>query len=119
MSSRFRALIAVTAFVGSLALPFVSARHFLFDDDAACGQPSFANAPSTAILDVATPAAPPQHCPLCHFQRAVGGASPSPPIVASSWLSAGPALVPVAPQSPRTSVVVERPSRAPPAVLFS
>jgi hypothetical protein len=119
MASRFRALVALTAFVGSLALPFVSARHFLFDDDAACGQPSFASAPSTAILDTATPASPSQHCPLCHFQRAVGGASPSSPIVATSWLTASPALAPAAPQSPRTSVVVERPSRAPPACVLS
>lgn len=116
---RLRAWVALLAFLGGLGLPFLNARHFGYDDDAACGQISLFNGHTQQQYEATAAPIPRDHCALCHWQRAVGGAAPSPAVAAFSAPEPN-RLRPI----PRTrdngtAAVQERPSRAPPASILS
>jgi hypothetical protein len=116
---RVRAWVALLAFLGGLALPFLNSKHFGADDDAACGQVSLYSGHTRLEFRAEPPPAPRDHCALCHWQRAVGGASPASPLAAFSNL-APDALRPVpATRVAGASAVRQRPSRAPPASILS
>ena len=111
-----RGWLALVAFLGGLTLPFQSARHFWGIDDPSCDQPSVYGLQTTTTLQTATPAPSAAHCTLCHWQRAVGGASTASNQSVVAWLTpldAAPALA-----STFVPLVVrsDKPSRAPPSV---
>ena len=120
MTRQFRAWIAIAAFVGGLALPWLGQSHEWFDDDAACGQTTYLGSNSPTQLTTATKAAVPlSHCPYCHWQRAVGGATVSAIQTPLPWLEfVELAAVPSAPHV-RTSPDQHGPSRAPPSAFVS
>lgn len=114
VSLRLRALAALATFVGSLSLPLVSFSHLLQDDDRACGSVLLALGHPWAQLEAPHPSLPADHCALCHWLRAVGGARTSGVVTTHTWLEPG-ASAPVLALVWRPAVLVtERPSRAPP-----
>lgn len=117
-AKRLRAWVALAAFLGSVGLPFVSASHMLADDDAACGQVSLVNHHPVVQFERSTPASPLEHCAICHWQRAVSGASTSARVTAALSLESSLAEAPERTRALGRGAPDTRSSRAPPA-LFS
>lgn len=116
LSLRLRALLALTAFVGSLSLPLVNFGHLTLDDDRACGSIVLALGHPWAQLESPAQSLPADHCALCHWLRAVGGSRTSTVVTTLTWLEPGePAPVPELARRPAL-LVIERPSRAPPVL---
>ena len=112
-----RGWLALAAFVGGLTLPFQNARHFWGIDDPSCEPPPVYGVSATATLQTAAPTASDPHCIICHWQRAVSGASTASTHAVVAWFTAleytpgfASAVVP-------SIVRSERPSRAPPVLL--
>jgi hypothetical protein len=75
VGARVRAWIALAAFLCTFGLPSIAAGHLSAADDAGCGL-SAPSAPGDTEAGVrAGQGTVEAHCPLCHLQRAVGGAS--------------------------------------------
>ena len=111
---RARAWLALVAFVCSFALPLAATAHPLQADDIACNLTA-ASTGTQATLRTA-PDDGQDHCPLCHFQRAVGGASAS-RLVRISITSDSAMAVPAPFRRAQAPVLGTRSSRAPPALL--
>jgi len=114
LALRVRAWLALGAFVGTLALPVIAARHLTFDDDTACGIDELTVVRLTTGFEPFQPAPPPGHCALCHWLRAVSGAHPGVARLVATWfepVSFRPAPVR---QGHDVVAVTDRPSRAPP-----
>jgi hypothetical protein len=116
LSSVFRrvgAWGALAAFAASFALPILSTRHLVPDVDE--GSRLAVHAEQQVGMPEGTGAD--EHCAVCHWMRAVAGASAPAVAVFATWL---PPAEPVATGSPdrqgRTAVPAV-PSRAPPARL--
>jgi hypothetical protein len=73
---RVRAWAALGAFAGSLLLPSISAGHSATDGDDA-GDPALAARHVTEQVEPVRSPVTGDHCPLCHWLRAVGGARPA------------------------------------------
>jgi hypothetical protein len=112
---RARAWLALAAFVCSFALPLAATRHSLQADDVACNLTA-ASAGAEATLRDAPAGSDEDHCPLCHFQRAVGGASAS-RAVRISITSGSSMSVPASFRHAQAPVLGTRSSRAPPTLL--
>lgn len=113
---RVRAWVAIAAFVASFGLPMTAADHPMRADDAACNLSAGESAGAESRLQNAAPNEAPDHCPLCHFQRAVGGASPSRAArIAASTDSSMTVLASF--RRTHAPVLGSRASRAPPALL--
>jgi hypothetical protein len=97
------------------AFALMASGHFERDDDAACGQSPLATGHSTLQFATAKASSPAAHCPLCHWQRAVGGASVAPMTSAVAALHALDLLIVPPTVAGRSTAVDERSSRAPPA----
>jgi hypothetical protein len=106
------------AFVGTFVMPMVSSQHRGLDDDAACGQPSFLIGHPVTQIESVIEGSPPEHCPFCHFQRAMGGASPSAATALAHPVIVAPAACSAA-RHVRSVAHDERPSRAPPSLVLS
>ena len=114
LSLRLRALLALTALGGSLSLPLVNFSHLTLDDDRACGSVVLALGHPWAQFESPRPSLPDDHCALCHWLRAVGGARTSGVVTTQTWLEpSAPAPVPALAWRPAL-LVIDRPSRAPP-----
>lgn len=113
--TRIRAWLALVAFVCSFALPLTAAEHSVRADDAACNLTAPA-AGAQATLRAAAGGGEQDHCPLCHFQRAVGGAHASRP-VRISITSDSSMSAPASFRRAHAPVLGTRSSRAPPALL--
>jgi len=112
---RIHAWATTVAFVATLAFSLTASGHFDRDDDTGCGQVALVTGhPITQFQNTKSPATS-AHCPLCHWQRAVGGASVAPTASVVAELQA--LSLPFAPRdlAGGSSAVEERPSRAPPA----
>ena len=113
---RFRAWFLLATFVASLASAQVSLNHFDIIDTA-CGEVGLAAGTGDAQLTSPSKAGA-QHCPVCHFLRAVSGASAAmearlatPDGLASEFVTATsvpPAVHPIT-----------RPSRGPPTATLT
>jgi hypothetical protein len=114
---RLRALLALAAFVGTFSLPLISVGHLAFDDDRACGSIELAGYGADARFAPAQAPIPQNHCALCHWLRAVGGASTSDVSVTRVWLERGDIAAPVVLTQPVRPALTHGPSRAPPTVL--
>jgi hypothetical protein len=108
---RFRAWLLLATFAASLASSSLTFDH-LGIIDAACGDVGLSTGADGARL--ANPDGGAEHCPVCHYLRAVSGASASAPVrlsvqqgLALEFISASHRLVTVDP--------VTQPSRGPPA----
>jgi hypothetical protein len=69
-----RGLLAT--FLVGLTAPALSARHGATGDDASCG-PGLVNGHPVEQFEPVLPPVVDDHCALCHWLRAVGGASPA------------------------------------------
>ncbi len=108
--------VTLAAFLIALALPFVAERHLLTEDDPDCSGPRFTG--HTRIqFEPVVPADHGTHCPFCHWQRSVGGSSPSASGIATAWQRAGdpPRIGSAAPHAGPS--LTARASRAPPAIV--
>jgi hypothetical protein len=114
---RLRALLALCVFSGSLSLPLLSFGHFTFDDDAACGSVSLTRPHPGVQFETARRPLPPDHCALCHWLRAVGGARTSVPTTVHAWLEPAPTGTVASPTWRSVAVAVHLPPRAPPVVF--
>ena len=113
-----RRRLASAALAVFLASWPVGATHVGLDDDQACGSPGLLSHSSTGIHN-ATPITPPQHCPLCHLQRATSGATADAPVAATVVMEAVDSL-PLQDGRPASSTLADhKPSRAPPRTIFS
>ena len=113
---RLRALLALSAFVGSLSLPVVGFGHLTLDDDRACGSVVMALSHPGVQVDAPRPSLPLDHCALCHWLRAVGGSRTATVVTTLTWLEpSAPAPVPALAKRP-SILATERPSRAPPVL---
>jgi len=117
LSLRLRALAALSAFVGGLSLPLLSLGHLALDDDTACGSVVMAFGQPGTRVESQEPSLPAQHCPLCHWLRAVGGARTADAVTTLAWLEPSASAPGVAPVWHPVLVVTERPSRAPPVAI--
>ena len=111
---RVRAWVAIAAFVASFGLPMAAADHRVADD-AACNVAAVPGGAETRVQN-AVPNEAPDHCPLCHFQRAVGGASPTRAARLSTSTDSS-MTVPASFRRTHAPVLGTRSSRAPPALL--
>jgi hypothetical protein len=109
---RFRAWLLLATFAASLVSSSLTFDHFGIID-AACGDVGLSAGADRAQL--ANPDGGAEHCPVCHYLRAVSGASASAPVRLSiqqgqavEFVSASNALV--------TVDAVTQPSRGPPAL---
>ena len=119
LSLRLRALVALSAFLGSLSLPLMSFGHLTLDDDRACGSIVLDAGQPWAQFEPIRPSLPADHCALCHWLRSVGGARTSSVVATQTWLEPS-APVPVLTSVWRRALrVTERPSRAPPAFVLA
>jgi hypothetical protein len=109
---RFRAWLLLATFVASLGSSSLTFDHFGIID-AACGDVSLSTAADTAQLT--NPAEGPEHCPVCHYLRAVNGASASAPVRLAANLGAAIEFV-SASEILLTVDLITRPSRGPPAL---
>jgi hypothetical protein len=114
--TRVRAWVAIAAFVSSFALPLAAADHAVRADDAACNLAADGNGGAETRLRTPAAASTQDHCPLCHFQRAVGGATPS-RTTGLSAPSVSSVAVAAASRHAHTLALGTRSSRAPPALL--
>ena len=109
---RFRAWLLLATFAASLVSSSLTFDH-LGIIDAACGDVGLSTSGDRAQL--ANPDGEAAHCPVCHYLRAVSGASASAPVrlsvqqgLAVEFVSASHILL--------TTDSVTRPSRGPPAL---
>ena len=116
MGTRLRAWVAVAAFVSSFGLPLAASDHAVRADDAACNLTADGSGGSETQLRTPAAVSTPDHCPLCHFQRAVGGATPSRAARISAPSMSSVAVASAA-RHAHTLALVTRSSRAPPALL--
>src|SRR6476646_9929843 len=110
---RLRALLALSVFSISLALPLLSFGHFTFDDDRACEAVSLtapAQKPGVQIEPLRA-TLPPDHCALCHWLRAVGGSRTTAVTKIEAWLEPSPTVLVSSPTWHSVSVVPHGPSR--------
>lgn len=113
---RLRAWLAIAAFTATFGLGLSASAHFGPDDDAACGQTVVVMGGHSSVQFETPKRVPaPTHCPFCHWQRAVSGASIASAGAAIVQFDDADLLLPPAGRHTRPSVVDERPSRAPPA----
>ena len=115
---RLLAWSAILAFAGTFGLGAGTFGHYGPDDDAACRQDARAAGHSGPRLQNASTIPSPTHCPFCHWQRMVSGAS-----IVSADFSAAPldpvdTVLALATRTVGSAAVDERPSRAPPAQLI-
>jgi hypothetical protein len=114
-----RGWLALAAFLGGLTLPFQSARHFWGIDDPSCDQASVYGLQTTTKIQTAAPASTTTHCTICHWQRAVGGASTASAQSVIAWVIPTDAPLPAVSRFVPSIVLSERPSRAPPPAFIS
>ena len=113
---RVRAWVALAAFTATLVVPFLNARHVFRVDDVACAVAA-ASDPAAARLSAAGAPAGADHCDLCHWLRAVGGAHVSnAALIGARWQPAAPSPAPVH-RCPATPARCHGPARAPPSHL--
>ena len=111
-----RGWLALAAFLGGLSLPFASARHFWGVDDPACDQATVFGLKTAASYTTATPAPAQGHCTICHWQRAVGGATTAAAQSVVAWLTPLESAPVLASTFVPLVVRSDKPSRAPPSV---
>jgi len=75
LSQRFRAWVALAAFVATFGFGTLDIGHLGPDDDAACGASALPGHPK-AQFETVKIAPPVTHCPFCHWQRVVSGGHP-------------------------------------------
>ena len=108
--------MAIAAFVSSFVLPLAAAGHPVRADDAACNLAAGQARDEETQFRTPDAVSTPDHCPLCHFQRAVGGASPS-RTAGISTPSVSSVAVSATEGHAHTLALGTRSSRAPPALL--
>jgi hypothetical protein len=121
MSARLRQLITrltLTAFFGALTLPVVAGVDLSSIDDTACFDARDLG-PRHNGVQFATEHAPLEsgHCTVCHWMRAVSGATPRPAVTHVVSLTARASQIPLNVFPYAHSASFEQPSRAPPASL--
>lgn len=109
---RFRAWLLLATFAASLVSSSLTLDHFGIID-AACGDVGLSTSADRAQL--ANPKGDAGHCPVCHYLRAVSGASASAPVRFSVQQGLAVEFV-SAPHVLLTIDSVPRPSRGPPAL---
>jgi len=108
------AWVATCVLVASLALPVSASWHLMPDDDAAC-VPSGVPGHPVAQLEVVRTGPAAEHCALCHWMRALGGAALGHHTATAAWLSPGEISLAISPAPTPQQILSLRPSRAPPA----
>jgi hypothetical protein len=113
---RFRAWLMLATFVASLGSSSLNLDH-LGIIDTACGDVGLSA--GTDGAELASPSTPgPEHCPVCHFLRAVSGASAA--AQARLAVQDGPTFeFAAATQVPHAVDPITRPSRGPPAATLT
>lgn len=111
--NRLLGFVALATFVVSFVSPIDAIQDLRPGDDAACGQIQWFGGHLDTRVGGPVTAALPQHCPYCHFLRAVSGASPTAVVVLTTPETPAPAASIPAPRVAATSVT-HRASRAPP-----
>jgi hypothetical protein len=117
VTRRLRALVALVVFLGGSALPFVTASHLAFDDDAACGDVTITASNTGARLTAAGPARVAEHCAICHWLRTAGGARAASANVGDVWFQPAELVAASPTEWVAAAAPIERPSRAPPSSL--
>jgi len=120
MADSFRRPVARFALMACLlwmGLPLATG-HRGFDDDTACN-PAAVGAPrADRFRSVGTPLVP-QHCALCHLQRASGGVRPAPPLKVAEIARWALTSRPDVTQGLASTTLDRQPARAPPTFLLS
>ena len=113
---RASAWVVLAAFVSSLAVPVLGTGHAQLEDDASCDPYVLGGGHPTEQFEVVLPPLADDHCAICHWLRAVGGAAPraaSGPHARFDAATPG-SLRPVL--AGGRAVISEQPSRAPPVL---
>lgn len=112
---RLRAWVALVTFSVTFGMGLATVGHFAPDDDAACGQISLASDHAGTQFETIKLAPTATHCPFCHWQRAVSGASVSADDVATFQLQAVDRLTPPDTRAVGSAAIDPHPSRGPPS----
>jgi hypothetical protein len=115
---RALAWVVLATFAATFGFGTTVPGHTGGDDDAACNPGASAAHPVSQIERVKPPSAP-AHCPFCHWQRVVGGASLDAGLSAAQPLESVQRITSAAAGLVPSVSLTDRASRAPPAgVLF-
>jgi|SRR5688572_30232558 hypothetical protein len=114
MWRRVVAWIVVAVLVAAQGLPALSSRHLFADADAACG-PTLAAGHSASQFEAVRTGGADEHCAICHWIRAVNGASPGSPLAALTASDAPSVVASGRPSVYALDLAADSPSRAPPA----
>lgn len=115
---RVRAWLALWIFLGGLVLPIVSPAHPADDDQAPSGLELYSHHPWSEIATVLPPVAP-EHCAICHWERALSCASASTPVDVTGQFEAVAVRQADTPVSAASAPVRHASSRAPPRAAFA
>lgn len=117
VTRRLTGLVAILTFVAGLCLPLFSG-HFLLDDDTACQTDVLvALTAQPPVVQAPQPEAPPEHCAICHWQRAISGAHASARTLAVRALEPSVSVALAATRAAELNLQHFGASRAPPFVL--
>ncbi len=112
---RLTAWTSLGALLAALALPMLPAMHTIARAEADCA-PLGRSFAGTRLDGEAAPPATTDHCVMCHWQRAARSATVYPVVSGDPALTSA-AITLAAPNDPAVRLlVIERPSRAPPAL---
>jgi hypothetical protein len=115
---RLCAWTALVTFSVAIGLGRMVVGHGGPDDDAACAPVAVAPGHSHSTTQFEAPQhAPATHCPFCHWQRAVGGASAATLQATIFALKPVEWALPTGPGLPRSSALDAHLSRGPPATV--
>jgi len=107
--------VTLAAFVATLGLPFVAARHGLgADPDLGWGGVRIAVAHPLTQVEPVQPAVTDEHCAICHWARTFGSSVTATPVRHTPPITAG-AIVAALPDGASTLSRVVGPPRGPPA----
>jgi hypothetical protein len=102
-------------FTATFGFGVVTVGHFGPGDDAACGEITPTAGHSRLQVEAARPAPPATHCPFCHWQRSVSGATVASLVDVVSPLESVGALSPAPNRSTRSTALDSQSPRGPPA----
>jgi hypothetical protein len=114
---RLRAWVALATFTVTFGFGAVTIGHFGPDDDAACGQAAMVDGHPRMQFEAVKLAVPATHCPFCHWQRVVSGASLTSASAALFPLEPLARVIPPASRVGSSDALDSRPSRGPPSQL--
>ncbi len=111
------AWVALLTFTVTFGFGAMTLGHSGPEDDAACGQSGVVNGHPRVQFEAVKLAVPAAHCPFCHWQRVVSGASLAATNTGFFHLEPLARVIPPESRAGQPDALDGRPSRGPPAQI--